>query len=89
MPSNEVIKMTLFGMNRDSALGPDGFSGSFFCSCWNIVGNNVISEVYEFFRFGSMFKNLNSNFLVLIPKTDSTATPEKFRLIILGTLFSK
>ena len=84
MPSGDDIKATVFSMDSSSAPGPDGFGGVFYQSCWNIVGDNVISAVQEFFRTGSILKNLNSNFLILIPKSESANSPDKFRPIVLG-----
>ncbi|KAK9931208.1 hypothetical protein M0R45_018495 [Rubus argutus] len=38
IPSPEEILATVKSMDFDSAPGPDGFTGHFFASCWDIVG---------------------------------------------------
>ena len=38
MPSHDFIRSVIFDMDPYSAPGPDGFTGHFFRSCWNIVG---------------------------------------------------
>ena len=54
-----------------------------------MVGQNVIFLVHEIFRFGTMFRKLNSNLLILIPKIDSAAVVDKFRPIVLGNFIFK
>ncbi|XP_062014798.1 uncharacterized protein LOC133731445 [Rosa rugosa] len=42
VPLSEEIWAVVKSMDLDSAPGPDGFSGQFFVSCWEIVGADVI-----------------------------------------------
>lgn len=37
LPTLEEIKDAVFSLGRDCALGPDGFSGSFFTHCWVLL----------------------------------------------------
>jgi len=62
------IKTAVFQMNPDKAPGPDGFNAFFFQKNWDIVKNNVIQAVLQFFRTGKILKQLNHTFLTLIPK---------------------
>jgi len=62
------IKTAVFQMNPDKAPGPDGFNAFFFQNNWDIVKNNVIQAVLQFFRTGKILKQLNHTFLTLIPK---------------------
>ncbi|XP_027169591.1 uncharacterized protein LOC113769332 [Coffea eugenioides] len=48
-PTEEEVKIVVFQMNGDSSLGPDGFKGSFFTSCWDIVKGDVYRAVCDFF----------------------------------------
>ncbi|XP_071902761.1 uncharacterized protein [Coffea arabica] len=48
-PTEEEVKIVVFQMNGDSNLGPDGFKGSFFTSCWDIVKGDVYRAVCDFF----------------------------------------
>nr|XP_028947429.1 uncharacterized protein LOC114820607 [Malus domestica] len=38
LPSADEIRSVVFSMDPSSAPGPDGFPGSFYQSCWDIVG---------------------------------------------------
>ena len=48
--------------------GPDGMSGTFFKNYWNIVGDEVVKFVQEFFDKGRFVKTINHTFIVLTPK---------------------
>ncbi|KAK3212771.1 hypothetical protein Dsin_017477 [Dipteronia sinensis] len=76
-------------MDALSAPGPDGFSGSFFQSCWEIVVRNVILTVQNFFHSGMVALGLNSNFIVLLPKMRDSITIDQFRPIVLGNFLFK
>nr|XP_016469786.1 PREDICTED: uncharacterized protein LOC107792109 [Nicotiana tabacum] len=41
-PTREEIKHVVFGLNGDSAGGPDGFTGLFYQSCWEIIGEDIV-----------------------------------------------
>jgi len=43
--SNDEIKKTVFALNIDSGPGLGGFGGSFFYSCWDIVGYDVCNAI--------------------------------------------
>ena len=89
IPTEEEIRSAVFAMDSNSAPGPDGFNGAFFQCCWNIIKKEVALAVKEFFVLRHVKRNLNSNFLVLIPKTENAAVIEKFRPIILGNFIFK
>jgi hypothetical protein len=39
----------VFSLNKNKALGPDGFSAGFFQRAWPIVGEDVIEAILDFF----------------------------------------
>ncbi|KAH9741659.1 hypothetical protein KPL70_002710 [Citrus sinensis] len=78
IPKANEIKATVFSMDSHSAPGPDGFSGSFYQSCWDIIGADVVNSVQQFFSQGYLLPNLNSNFIVLIPKEPGANEISKF-----------
>lgn len=39
---SEEIEQTIFGINDNKALGPDGFSVKFFKKTWKIRGKDVV-----------------------------------------------
>ncbi|KAK3204284.1 hypothetical protein Dsin_018330 [Dipteronia sinensis] len=84
VPSFDEVRSTVFAMDPLSTLGPDGFSGSFYSHCWEIVGHDVVLAVQDFFHTGRVFPGLNYNFLVLIPKTPNAILVDQFCPIALG-----
>ncbi|XP_026430553.1 uncharacterized protein LOC113327591 [Papaver somniferum] len=68
IPTTEEIKKIVFEMNSDSAPGPDGFPGSFYKSCWDIIQLDLKNAIQFCWRRRFIPKGLNSNFLTLIPK---------------------
>ncbi|KAI9157287.1 hypothetical protein LWI28_019868 [Acer negundo] len=65
VPSADDIHDTVFAMDDASTLRPDGFSGSFYQRCWDVVGSDVVLAVQDFFITGVIFPGLNSNFIIL------------------------
>ncbi|XP_012833982.1 PREDICTED: uncharacterized protein LOC105954839 [Erythranthe guttata] len=53
-PSVEEIKDAWFGICRDSASGPDGYSTLFYQHCWDLIQCDVCEAVWDFFEGGSM-----------------------------------
>ncbi|XP_059302336.1 uncharacterized protein LOC132054310 [Lycium ferocissimum] len=49
LPTEEEVKEAAFAVNGESACGPDGFTGLFFQSCWEIVKLDVVDMVKAFF----------------------------------------
>ena len=88
-PPNEEIRKEIFSLDPNSALGPDGFNGSFFQHCWDIIGSDICEAIKEFFRTGKILENLNNNFLVHIPKTEGASSIVKFRPIVLSNFLFK
>ena len=64
----EEVFIALSDLNGDKAPGPDGFTIAFWQFSWNIVKNDVMRMFTDFFETGKFVKNLNTTFLVLIPK---------------------
>ncbi|CAL1392887.1 unnamed protein product [Linum trigynum] len=67
---DEVIK-TVFSMGSKQAPGSVGFTGKFFKSFWDIVGNAIIEAVCSFFATSKMLRSFNHTWLTLIPKVDN------------------
>jgi hypothetical protein len=60
----EVVK----GMNKDKALGPDGFSIAFFQDCWDVIKADIMGVFQDFHAHSKFVKSLNATFIALIPK---------------------
>nr|GEV49824.1 hypothetical protein [Tanacetum cinerariifolium] len=63
--------------------GPDWFTFEFFQKYWNIVDQDIVGAVLEFFASGKFPPGCNSTFIALIPKTNDTKVVKDFRPISL------
>ena len=71
--TEEEIKHDVHQMPFDKAPGPDGYTGAFFRSCWDIIKVDVDKAANAFHSLRtSSFALLNSANMVLIPKKDGT-----------------
>ena len=71
-------------MPRDKAPGPDGFTGLFFKSCWNIVKDDIMRVIHSFGTLRtSNLHWLNSANIVLLPKKDGAEGVADYRPISL------
>ncbi|XP_043725765.1 uncharacterized protein LOC122672341 [Telopea speciosissima] len=59
IPSLDEVKEAVFALSQDSAPGPDGFSGYFFTSCWEIIGGDVWRAIEDFFLRGLASKGIH------------------------------
>ncbi|GJR80252.1 putative RNA-directed DNA polymerase [Tanacetum coccineum] len=75
------IKEAMFSMGNDKSPGPDGFTAAFFKESWDIVGNDVIKAIQEFFVNGKLLKELNHTIIALIPKVKSPTKVNDYRPI--------
>lgn len=89
VPSAEEIKTTVFSMDPDSSSGPDGYSGRFYHTTWDIIHTDITEAVSYFFRHGHIPVGLNSSFLVMIPKIAGACKVHQFRPIILSNFLFK
>ena len=86
--SENEIWTTISSMNREKAPGPDGFPLAFWAFCWDFVKVEVIGFFKEFHDNARFVKNLNTTFLVLIPKKQSVEDFKDLRPIsLVGGLY--
>ncbi|XP_075096521.1 uncharacterized protein LOC142174596 [Nicotiana tabacum] len=45
IPDEDKIRDAVFSMNASSAAGPDGFNGTFYKKCLNIIKNDIVDFV--------------------------------------------
>ncbi|WZZ40579.1 hypothetical protein YC2023_036838 [Brassica napus] len=68
-------------MPMNKSPGPDGYSVEFFRASWDIVGEDIIGAVREFFRNGKLLKDMNTTAIALIPKKPEACSLSDYRPI--------
>ncbi|GJT75705.1 putative RNA-directed DNA polymerase, eukaryota, reverse transcriptase zinc-binding domain protein [Tanacetum coccineum] len=81
--SREEIKQVVWDCGGDRAPGPDGFTFKFFTFFWDLIENDVVRFVHEFFRTNFFPKGCNFSFIALIPKVSNAKAVSDFRPISL------
>ncbi|KAK3204582.1 hypothetical protein Dsin_018628 [Dipteronia sinensis] len=79
--TDDGIREVCFSFHPNKAPGPDGFNAHFFKITWDIVGEDFISAIQEFFRSGLLLKEVNDTILALVPKVPNPSKMEDFRPI--------
>lgn len=74
LPNVVETQYVAFALKPNSAPEPDGFSCGFFQKYMDIIKDDVVNDVLEFFSTNWILSNLNSNSIVLIPKKDNVDT---------------
>ncbi|KAL0329326.1 UNVERIFIED_CONTAM: hypothetical protein Sradi_4919300, partial [Sesamum radiatum] len=88
-PSQEDIKEVVFSINKESVVGPDGFSSTFFQACWDTIAEDVFVAVTDFFRGTPMPRSFTATSIILIPKNDSPQSWSDVRPISLCNVTNK
>jgi len=88
-PMLEEVRAAVFGLNGDSAGGPDGFTGKFYQSCWDIIGDDLFDMVRAFFNGHELPKCVTHTNLVLLPKKKEVCTFSDLRPISLSNFTNK
>ena len=78
----EVFKV-LLGFSGDKAPSSNGFSMVFWQFSWEFMKIEVMNFFRDFYESSCFVRNLNSTFLVLIPKKDGPKDLRDFRPISL------
>ncbi|GJU07090.1 retrovirus-related pol polyprotein from transposon TNT 1-94, partial [Tanacetum coccineum] len=79
--SDEEIKVAMFSIGDDRAPGSDGYSSAFFKKGWDIIGSDVCHAIRYFFVSGRLLKEINHNFIALIPKVPTPLKVNEYRPI--------
>lgn len=89
-PFTEVeVKEALFQMSPLKAPGPDGYPAHFFQRNWDICGDDITRTVLEVLNGDEWPGDINSTFIVLIPKVPNPASVGQFRPISLCNVVYK
>nr|XP_009786618.1 PREDICTED: uncharacterized protein LOC104234707 [Nicotiana sylvestris] len=81
--------MAVLGLNGDSAGGPDGMTGKFYHSCWDLIGDDLYDMVRALFNGHELPKCVTHTNLVLIPKKKEVTTFSDLRPISLSNFSNK
>jgi hypothetical protein len=88
--SEEEIHTVIKNAPKEKAPGPNDFIGIFLSSCWDIIKQDFISAIQQFFVMNQQNLHLlNPAFVVLIPKISNPSKVSDFRPISLTHTFSK
>jgi hypothetical protein len=88
--TEEEIKHAIHQMPLDKAPGPDGYTGAFFRSYWDIIKVDVINAANTFYSLRtSSLTLLNSANVVLVPKKEGAEAITDYRPISLIHSFAK
>ncbi|XP_020420593.1 uncharacterized protein LOC18774736 [Prunus persica] len=85
----EEVKRAVFDCGIDKSPGPDGFSMLLFQSCWDIVKEDLMKVMVDFFNCGIINAITNETFICLIPKKKESIKVSDFRPISLVTSLYK
>nr|XP_016492705.1 PREDICTED: uncharacterized protein LOC107812184 [Nicotiana tabacum] len=88
-PTLEEIKGTVFELSGDSVRGPDGYTGTFYQDCWEIIGYNIHNMVLHFYGGATLPKSITHTKLVLLPKKPMVQTFSDLRPISLSNFIYK
>ncbi|KAL0455886.1 UNVERIFIED_CONTAM: Retrovirus-related Pol polyprotein from type-1 retrotransposable element R2 [Sesamum latifolium] len=89
LPSKEEIKEVVFQICKDSVAGPDGFTSTFYQTCWDFISSDIKEAVKDFFCGSPMPRSFTATTITLIPKTDNPQTWSEFRPISLCNVTNK
>ncbi|GJR49954.1 zinc finger, CCHC-type containing protein [Tanacetum coccineum] len=81
--SRDEIKRAVWDCDGDRAPGPDGFTFKFIKTFWDLIKDDVVRFVNEFFSTGLISKGCNSSFIALIPKVPNAKFVNDFHPISL------
>ncbi|XP_071928129.1 uncharacterized protein [Coffea arabica] len=89
VPSLEEVKAVIFDMDGDSAAGPDGFTGKFFMTAWEMVAHDVYKAIVSFFCGAELPRFITATSIVLLPKVMNPKDFTQFRPISMSNFLNK
>ena len=89
IPLEQEIFSVLTSIGSTKAPGLDGFIALFYKKYWHIVGEVVLSCIWDFFGNNRLLQDHNHTFIALIPKQLGASRVHQFRLISLCNIIYK
>lgn len=87
--SRQEIKNALLSIGDDKSSGLDGHTSYFFKESWNIVGDEFMEAIEEFFASSSLLKQTNHTVIALAPKANHSTSVGDYRPIAWCNVFQK
>eukprot|EP00253_Pinus_taeda_P007787 PITA_07787 len=81
--SLQEVETAANSLKAGKAPGPDGFTSNFFHYFWELIKWEVWQVVEESRNMRWMYPGLNATFMALIPKSEESNKPDKYRPIAL------
>ncbi|XP_070039154.1 uncharacterized protein [Nicotiana tomentosiformis] len=89
LPTIEEVRAAVFELSVESASGPDGFTGLFYQTCWDVIGADIHNMVLHFYGGVALPKSITHTNLVLLPKKPRVETFSDLRPISLSNFINK
>ncbi|XP_075085049.1 uncharacterized protein LOC142168286 [Nicotiana tabacum] len=83
------VRAAVFELSGESASGPDGFTGLFYQTCWDVIGADIHNMVLHFYGGAALPKSITHTNLVLLPKKPRVETFSDLRPISLSNFINK
>lgn len=88
--TEEEVWDTIKRLPADKAPGPDGYTGKFYKSCWEIIKADIMAAIITLHQGNARGLGLlNAAYITLIPKKDDAVLAKDFRPISLVHSFAK
>ncbi|XP_075084856.1 uncharacterized protein LOC142168095 [Nicotiana tabacum] len=89
LPTIEEVRASSFELSGESASGPDGFTGLFYQTCWDVIDVDIHNMVLHFYGGATLPKSITHTNLVLQPKKPRVEIFSNLRLISLSNFINK
>ena len=66
--SKDKVRATVFLLNKEKALGPNGFTITMYQECWDVIKEDLLRVFSKFHINGIINQGTNVTFIVLAPK---------------------
>ncbi|OIT07835.1 hypothetical protein A4A49_32245 [Nicotiana attenuata] len=86
---HQKLKEVIFSMNPNSADGPDGMNEKVYQACWDVIKNDLLNVVLDFFGGSDMPRYMKNACLFLLPKVEFPKSFTEFRPISLSNFINK
>jgi hypothetical protein len=88
--SEEEVWKAICSLPSDKAPGPDGFTVNFYKVCWPIIKTEIMTAISAIWsRKFDRFEQLNSAYIILLPKKEDATSIREYRPISLVHSFAK